>query len=344
MILIRPIESHDFEAYAKLASEAHVNFFTLPKDRRLLEARFERALHSFQSGITTPGREFYLFVAEEIESRKVVGVSAISATTGGNEPLYFFRKEEIIVESHIDAVKKRIPILNPVSYVRGPSELASLFVTPEARGLGAGKLLSLARFLFVARHPERFTGTIIAELRGHLEKSNSRFWDGVGRHFFDMSFEDVQELMRYGRSFIDHFMPKYPIYVDLLPEDVRQLIGKVDVETMGAFKMLEKLGFEVSDEIDILDGGPKLKVFKENVRAVRESQVAYVAQICQTVAGTPTHLVSNERLDFRACLAAIIHPDPLKVTISRDTASALEIGVGDPIRLFDVMPHLQGEP
>lgn len=335
MIIIRPIEKHDFEQYVSLAFLSHINFFTLPKDKSLLQTRFEKALHSFQGGITSPDREFYLFVAEDLTTNKILGVAAISATSGGSEPLYFFRKEELLVESHLDDVVKKIPILNPVNYVRGPSELASLFVLPESRGLGVGKLLSLARFLFVARFPERFTGTIIAELRGKMDNGSSLFWDNVGRHFFHKSFVEVQDMMQYGRSFITHFVPKYPIYIQLLPKEVQNVIGMVDAETLGAFTLLSRLGFQVSDEVDILDAGPKLRATKEKIVAVNKSCVVWVDKIEEAVDETSPVLVSNERLEMRACFASLHYVGQDKVTISRQVASSLEVGVGDPLRLFD---------
>jgi len=341
MIVIRPIAKHDFEEYVALALVSQMNFFTLPKDRRLLEARFEKALHSFQTNISSPDREFYLFVAEDLDTKKMVGVAAICATSGGNEPLYFFRKEEETIESHLADVVKKIPILNPISYVRGPTEVASLFVLPEARGLGVGKLLSFARFLFIARFSERFTGTVSAELRGKIENGTSLFWDGVGRHFFNKSFKEVQDLMQYGRSFISHFVPKYPIYVDLLPKEIQELIGKVDTETMAAFSLLSRLGFAVSDEVDILDAGPKLKCAKENILAISKSRVVWVDKIEETIETKAPTIISNERLDMRACFADLRLLNGDKVAISREVASCLEVGVGDPVRTFDFAHHFK---
>ena len=98
--VFRVIRHSDFEAYYALAKEAHLGFTTLPKDRELLKKRLEHAIDSFKKEVTKPNGEFYLFVAEEVVTHKVIGVSAISATTGdGDEPLFFFKKEIIYLQN-----------------------------------------------------------------------------------------------------------------------------------------------------------------------------------------------------------------------------------------------------
>src|SRR5208282_1543998 len=109
MILIRPIAMRDLEEYVQLAFSSHINFSTLPKDRCLLVQRLEKTLESFHAHVTHPDSEFYLFVAEDMRTHKLLGVAGISATTGGNEPLYFFRKEVAQIGSQFDAVVKEIP-------------------------------------------------------------------------------------------------------------------------------------------------------------------------------------------------------------------------------------------
>ncbi|MBS0656049.1 MAG: arginine N-succinyltransferase, partial [Verrucomicrobia bacterium] len=280
MIIFRPIQYDDLPQFIHIASRAHLGFYTLPKSPKLLEHRIENSSASFQKEITTPGNELYLFAAVETDSNTLLGVSAIAATTGGNEPLYFFRKEYLDVPSHLPAVVKKIPLLTPISYVRGPSEICSLFVLPEYRHTGVGKLLSFARFFFVRLFPERFTGSFFAELRGIIDQNNSSpFWEGIGRHFFNMPLEQVHEMLEYGRGFISQFLPKHPIYISLLPRQVQEATGQIDSLTKGAFLMLQKLGFEVTDEIDLLDGGPKLRVLKENISIVKNSSIVTVVDI-----------------------------------------------------------------
>ncbi len=335
MIIIRRIAKDDFTGYVQLAFQAHINFYTLPKSERLLEHRFDRALHSFSESYVEPDNQFYLFVAEDTATKKLLGVAAISATSGGNEPLYFFRLEYATVNSPLSEVVKQLPILNPVSYARGPSEVGSLFVDPQARGSGVGKLLSFSRFLFAACFLERFTGSFISELRGPIHDGTSLFWEAIGKHFFDVSFTKVQEMMNYGRSFIGQFLPQYPIYVDLLPKIVQDAIGKVDKETQGAYDLLVRQGFEVTNEIDVIDGGPKLLAKKENIRAILRSKRVYVAKIEDVDQHVQHYFVSNERLDFRATSTPLAFIDDDTVGISAEAAAHLNIGIGEYVRILN---------
>lgn len=335
MIVIRPIGKDDFPGYIKLAFASHINFYTLPKSERLLEHRFERALQSFNDTSVAPERQFYLFVAEDTVSKNLLGVSAISALSGGNEPLYFFRLEYLPVISPLAPVVKKLPVLNPVSYAHGPSEVGSLFVDPASRGTGVGKLLSLSRFLFAARFQERFTGSFISELRGPIQDGSSLFWEAIGRHFFDVSFGEIQEMMNYGRSFIGHFLPQYPIYVDLLPQAVQEMIGKVDEETKPAFNLLSRLGFLPTGEIDVIDGGPKLIAKKEIIPPICASRVAVVGSIKDMPTNLPHYIISNERLDFRAVLAPLTWESNESVSLTPEAAAHLKVGVGDHIRAFN---------
>lgn len=335
MIIFRPIRADDLTSYLELALSAQ-GFYTLPKEVRLLKERLANSLSSFAKQVHTPSLELYTFVAEDTENEKLMGVSAIAATTGEKEPLYFFRKDAIEQRSTRVEVVKKIPTLNLVSYVRGTSEMCSLFVSPHYRKEGVGRLLSLARFLFIAQFPARFTNSLFAELRGKFDTElKNSFWEGVGRHFFQAPLEKVHEMMQFGRAFLGEFLPTNPIYIPLLPLEVQETIGQVDRATEGALHMLLKQGFSISDEIDVLDGGPKLRANKNEIKAIKDSLLLTVAQIANDMKDAQEYLISNTHLDFRALITSHIHRMGSNVTISREVAKALEVGIGDTIRLYD---------
>ncbi|MBS0634248.1 MAG: arginine N-succinyltransferase [Verrucomicrobia bacterium] len=308
MIVVRPIAKGDFDQYRQLAYHSHINFYTLPKNDTLLTHLYEKALRSFATDVRTPGPEFYIFVAEDTETKELLGVSALSAISGGNEPLFFFKQR----------ISRGQPILEAVSYPEGPSEVASLFVSPKARGTGVGKLLSLARFMFVARFPERFTDSFIAELRGSLQDETSLFWENVGRKFFDEPFTKVQEMICYGRSFIQGFLPEYPIYVHLLPQAVQDVIGKVDHDTEAAYSLLSRLGFVLTDEVDVIDAGPKVAAKTCDISIVKNSYVTEAKSLAKAA------IISNDKIDFRAILATEVSLD------------ALTIGPNESIRVYEL--------
>ncbi|HXF28803.1 MAG TPA: arginine N-succinyltransferase, partial [Chlamydiales bacterium] len=317
MIVLRPIRETDLPDLIQLRKNATHGYTTFPSDKSKLEENIHRAVASFRKKASAPHDEFYLFALEDQEAKKVIGISAIMATTGGEtgssdgggHSLYFFKREKEIVQAAMPQITEELEILSPVSYLHGPSELCSLFLQPHERHHGLGKLLSFGRFLYIARHPERFTETIFAELRGVINNGISPFWDGVGRHFFNATFQETIDLRQYGTQFIGQFLPKYPIYVATLPQEVQEVIGKTHPHTQAALILLMEQGFQITDEIDIFDGGPKLKAMKKEINVVHKSRTATICQIVDTIT-TPTDcdkhfLVSNDGdSDFCACSGA----------------------------------------
>ena len=333
MIVLRPARESDFTTIATMALESLIGVTTLPKDPILLERRLLHSCESFSAHPLRAGNELYLFVAEDLKHHEVIGISGIEATTGQDGPLYFFKRERYDTDSILEKVPKSIPILTPVSYLHGSSEVCSLFVTPRWRRCGVGTLLSIARFLFVAAHKHLFTASIYTELRGVIEDGRSPFWEGIGSKFFSATFEEAHDLFKYGKTFITEFLPKYPIYIDLLPQEVQNVIGKTHEETAKAQKILISQGFQTTALIDIFDGGPKLEVLQENVDAIRSSRLMPVEEIIKEIEPKVEALVSNERFDFRCCSSPII-VGKHGITIDKATAEALEISLSDNVRIY----------
>lgn len=142
-------------------------------------------------------------------------------------------------------------------------------------------------------------------------------------------------MLSFGHSFINHFLPPYPIYIDLLPEDVQATIGKVDEETQGAYSMLKRLGFSDTDEVDIIDGGPKVVAKKEQIVAISQSQVVTITKIGDVQSNGSHYILSNDRLDFRAVFAPVHVVANGSIIIGPDVASHLHVGLGDVIRTFN---------
>ena len=77
--------------------------------------------------------------------------------------------------------------------------------------------------------PRRASATrVLAELRGVMDEAgNSPFWDALAGRFFGMSFPEADEFNAvHGTQFIADLMPKTPIYVAMLPESARAVIGQ----------------------------------------------------------------------------------------------------------------------
>src|SRR5919112_721022 len=101
------------------------------------------------------------------------------------------------------------------------------------------------RYLFIRKHRERFAGKVIAELRGVIdERGGSPFWDGIAGRFFGMGFHEADEFnAMHGTQFIADLMPKTPIYVSMLPDSARAVMGVPHQSGRAAMRMLEREGF-----------------------------------------------------------------------------------------------------
>ena len=202
----------------------------------------------------------------------------------------------------------------------GSTELCSLFLHPDYRTGNNGKLLSKSRFLFIAQFPHLFTEKLIAEMRGYQEEGGrSPFYEGLGRHFFKMDFDHVDDLTAVGKkSFIAELMPRQPLYVAYLPEDAQEVIGKVHTSTAPARRLLEQEGLYFEGYVDIFDAGPVLQARVSELRAMRDSALAEIGPVAErdsacapdvsaAAQASEPMLVSNTTLgDFRMILSDVV--------------------------------------
>ncbi len=112
--------------------------------------------------------------------------------------------------------------------MKGSSEVGGLFLHPQERAGGLGMLLARSRYLFIKQHRPRFGDTVLAELRGVMDQAgHSPFWDALGGRFFGMTFPEADEFNAiHGTQFIADLFPKTPIYMSMLPESARAVIGQ----------------------------------------------------------------------------------------------------------------------
>src|SRR6478672_6411603 len=181
MFVTRPIRSTDLDPLLELAGQTGYGLTSLPRDRALLGKRIQKSLRSFEDNPDAPGGEFYLFVLEDTATGRPVGTAGISSKVGGFEPLYSYRIERTLHQSASLNVRKEVPALHLEMEHSGPSELCSLFLAPDFRRDGNGRLLSLCRMLFMAEHHKAFDPKVIAEIRGVVDREGrSPFWDALG--------------------------------------------------------------------------------------------------------------------------------------------------------------------
>jgi arginine N-succinyltransferase len=274
MLVVRAIRENDTEGLLDLVRQVGFGMTTLKPDRDALSARVAIACASFAEQIPAPQRD-YLFVMEDSGSGRIVGVCAIKAAVGLEEPFYNYRIGTLVHSSNELRVFSRMDTLYLSNDLTGCAELCSLFLHPDYRSGTNGKLLSKSRFMFMAQFPHLFPEKLIAEMRGYQRADGtSPFWDSLGHHFFKMDFSRADDLSALGKkSFIAELMPRHPLYVAYLPQEAQEVIGVVHVDTAPARKLLEQEGMHYEGYVDIFDAGPVLQSRVSELRAFRDSEL-----------------------------------------------------------------------
>ena len=347
MILIRPIQVTDFDALVDIAKASGHGFTSLPVDEALLKNRIKSSIQAFNLDINTqPNLHFnhtpahYLFVAEDTDTKLIVGTSAIDAAVGLSDPFYHYRLSKIVHSSHALNVYKVVELLTLCNDYTGATEIGSLFLMPEYRQGLNGKLLSKFRFLFMAEHRNRFSDRIFAEMRGICdEDGHSPFWRWLQDNFFQIDFPTADYLSGIGnKAFIAELMPQLPIYVNLLSKKAQAVMGKVHEQTLPALKLLQHEGFSYRGYIDIFDAGPTVEAELNHIRSVSSSLKLAVeitdqqddlsqAELCL--------LVNTQVKNFRATLhSVVIDKAAGKVYLPSKLASYLKLTEKDSCRIL----------
>ncbi|XXD11548.1 arginine N-succinyltransferase [Klebsiella sp. R445] len=334
-MLFRPVRENDLDDIIRLASRAGVGMTSLPNDPVRLAARIQRSVETFD-GKLSRGQQGFLFVLEDTHAGRVVGVSAIEVAVGLDEPFYNFRLQRTVRASKELGVYKNQELLNLSYDHTGHSELCTLFLDPEYQKNRNGLFLSKARFLFIAAFRELFSPHLFAELRGRSdEQGNSPFWDALGHHFFDIPFADADRLTGTGmKTFIAELMPAYPIYVSLLPENARAVIGEVHANTSPARAILEKEGFSWRGSVDIFDAGPVLEAETDAIRAVSESQFIPALQL-KASGSSPLIVANNQFAQFRAVL---LSPED-QPELNQSMLDALAVNDSERVHAVTLLPE-----
>jgi arginine N-succinyltransferase len=258
-----------------LAVAGYLDTLNLPADRKSIEVMLDRSEKSFSGELAVTEREF-LFVLEDLDKKQIIGTSIIYAQHGSKRaPHIFFRVEQderysVTLDRYFVHQTLRIGY----NY-NGPTEIGGLILLPEYRGNAEalGKALSYVRFLFIRMHRSLFRDQVLSELLPPLEPDGtSKLWEALGRHFTGLTYQEADRLSKDNKEFIHALFPDDPIHTELLPDDVRAVIGVVGGETKAVEKMLRRIGFDYADQIDPFDGGPHFVARTDDISIVRDAK------------------------------------------------------------------------
>ncbi|TWU56827.1 Arginine N-succinyltransferase subunit beta [Rubripirellula tenax] len=286
MISVRAVRIDDLDDLLKLVRSATRGLTSLQLNREQLLDRIEQSVFALSRTGISLRDEPYVLVMIDDTAGEIVGTSTIYAKTGGHQPFYAYQiraSDHHCDQLDISQHRKRLEIYRTHD---GPTEIGSLFLRGKYRGGGRGRWLSLARFMLIAMRPHRFSETVIAEMRGRAMPDGSvPFWDAVTGRFIPVEFAKADAMSTVSKDFIESMMPQHPIYLDLLPAEIRQGLGEVHDETQPALGLLKSEGFRKTDLIDIFDAGPVVECDTNRIGAVARCRETIVGDIVD--AGKP---------------------------------------------------------
>lgn len=327
---IRAARTEDLRALYELSKLTGGGFTNLPPERATLKAKLARSEQGFAKVEDEVGDDLYVFMLENVATRQIRGTCQVFGSVGIERPFYSYLISTLTQKSEELGRSFRNQTLNLTTDLEGSSEVGGLFLHPNERAGGLGLLLARSRYLFIRQHRARFADTVLAELRGVMDEGgHSPFWDAIGGRFFGMTFPEADEFNAvHGTQFIADLFPKTPIYVSMLPDNARAVIGQPHPSGRAAMRMLEAEGFQWDCYVDIFDGGPTVTARTDQIRTVKEAVEVTVAE--DLGGGGPTMLLATGLLhDFRCCYGQVQGAGEGVVALDEATRALLDVNPGD---------------
>jgi arginine N-succinyltransferase len=331
---IRAAKPGDFRALYDLAKLTGGGFTNLPAEKATLEAKLAKSEEGFGRQGENPADDLYMFMLEDFKTGAIRGTCQIFGSVGEDRPFYSYLISTLTQKSEELGRIFRNQALTLTTDLEGSSEVGGLFLHPQERAGGLGMLLARSRYLFIKQHRPRFGDTVLAELRGVMDQSgNSPFWDALGGRFFGMSFPEADEFNAvHGTQFIADLFPKTPIYIAMLPDSARAVIGQPHPTGRAALKMLENEGFVWDSYVDIFDGGPTVTARTDRIKTVIDAEWLRIGGVIESGknGNNPTMmLASGTYHGFAACYSRVAKSDNGELLVEPKALDMLSVGPGD---------------
>jgi arginine N-succinyltransferase len=330
---IRAAREEDFASLYEMAKLTGGGFTNLPADKKTLESKLAKSAEGFGRIGETQSDDLYLFMLEDFDNKTIRGTCQIFGEVGRDRPFYSYRISTLTQKSEELGRIFRNQTLSLCTDLEGSSEVGGLFLHPHERAGGLGMLLARSRYLFIKQHRPRFGARVLAELRGVMDPAgHSPFWDALAGRFFGMTFPEADEFNAvHGTQFIADLMPKTPIYVNMLPESARSVIGQPHPTGRAALKMLQAEGFIWECYIDIFDGGPTVTAPTDQIRTVREGEWLKVGGAHKDKGGKSMMVATGQLGSFKACNAHVKIDERGEALLDDNAMKMLDVGSGDTI-------------
>lgn len=312
-MIIRPACLDDLPALLDLSASLPGGMTSMPANEETWLSKLQLVEKSFNrpEGDDCVEEAIFFFVMEDTSSGEIAGTCGMHTGVGLNKPFYNYKLSRHMSKSEQLGITVNSNTLNLCNDFTGETELVSLFLKDRYRSGKAGQFLSRSRFMFIRDFSQHFAQVVFAEIRGWLDSSgNSPFWDNLGKKFFDMPFLKADFISAVnGYQFISDLMPRFPVYLELLPEEAVAVIGQPNRDSAAAKKLLEKEGFRYQGLVDIFDAGPVVQCEKDKINSVNQTR-DYIVE--STINDQTPHasdqlaIVSNRKFSqFRAQIATV---------------------------------------
>ena len=340
MWVVRAVRIEDLDALHQLVQSATRGLTSLQLDRSRLLGRVEESVFAFSRVGPSPRGEPYVLVLINESTGELVGTSTVYAKTGGYQPFYAYQIVESDHASELLGVRHHRTRLDLCRIHDGPTEIGSLFLRGVYRGEGRGRWLSLSRFALISMLPHRFADRVIAEMRGKANADGTvPFWEAVAGRFIDTEFATVDAMSTVSKQFIEEMMPKHPIYLDLLPDEVRHGIGEVHHETVPALAMLKAEGFAATDFVDIFDAGPVISCDTQEINAVKRVRSLKVGRVADQLSEDSERRIIASPLDGFTSVLAPVELEGDELVIAQQEAKRLGLDVGSSCMVLPLRPE-----
>ncbi|NNU16970.1 arginine N-succinyltransferase [Parvularcula sp. ZS-1/3] len=330
-MIVRLSDEKDVDGLYELAMNAGTGMTTVPNSREAIEERVAASKAAVLGTGPAGPKDIFFFVLEL--DGEVAGMASIFPSLGADRPFYSYRISQVAAAAPELGIQASSELLYLCNDFHGYDEIGTLLVSEKARGTGAGRLLSLCRFLFMKAIEARLSGKVMAEIRGQFDDDGeSHFWDAVASKFFHMSFQEADVRSAHDFRFIADLMPKFPIYTELLADEAREVIGKPHPHSAPAMNMLQNEGFRYTNCVDIFDAGPSVEAPLNDISTVK-NRVAATVRVQSNIPteGRNRHIVAvPDQLRFRATL---LHRGPRdgSLFLTPEEAETLGVQSGDKV-------------
>lgn len=325
--VVRLARADDAEAFAALVVDADGTLERHPESLEASRATIARSCRSLEGAVSDADRG-YLLVLEDVVSGEIAGCVGLACRIGLDQPFYDYRVGKIVHSSRPLKSYRCLDVLYLCNDLTGCSEAHSLYVHSASRGQGGASLLLKAAQMFVRTRIEEFAPRLIAELRGVQDAAGaSPFWEAVGRQFFRVEQRGAERLVAKGhKAFIAELMPKHPMYVSLLPEAARAVVGKVHRSSEALAAEMEIDGFHFENHVDIFDAGRVLEAHTATLRGVAGSRMLNLVG-GESGASSEWWLAAGSGPDFRV-LAVSATQDGDRLTVAPEVLRLIGVDSG----------------